>query len=102
MSSPALFLVRLTDHADKSAVRSQFLEAHKAWLAENRERVRAAGLLHPDTDQPAVGACWIVAAERRAEVEQLVQSDPFHVHGLRASCEILHWSRGFPTGAVSI
>lgn len=97
-----LFLVRLTDRPEGSAIRSRYLEAHKAWLGANGEQVRAAGLLRHEEQGAPFGACWIVAAASRGDVERLVREDPFWAQGLRASCEILHWSRGFPPQPVTI
>jgi uncharacterized protein YciI len=97
-----LFLVRLTDRSNAGELRSQFLEAHKAWLMEHREQVRAAGLIRDDENGPSLGACWIVAGESRRVVEQLVRSDPFYLNGVRATCEILQWQRAFPPGPVTL
>ena len=97
-----LFLVRLTDRSSAGELRSQFLEAHKAWLMERREQVRAAGILRKDENEPSLGACWIVAAESRKAVEQLVRSDPFYLNGVRDTYEILLWSRAFPPGPVTL
>jgi uncharacterized protein len=97
-----LFIVRLTDHPDRHSVREQFLDAHKAWLAANHQQIRAAGLLREDPQGPALAACWIVEGPSRAEVQRLVQQDPFWLSGLRETCAILHWSRAFPPGPVAI
>jgi len=43
-----------------------------------------------------VGALWVVRADNRAAVQVLIETDPFRQQGLRASCEILHWSKAFP------
>jgi len=45
---------------------------------------------------PPVGALWVVRADNRAAVQVLIETDPFRQQGLRASCEILHWSKAFP------
>lgn len=97
-----LFIVRLTDRADRLAVRQQFLPDHRSWLAANSTHILVTGALRHDPDGQPFGGLWIVQAESKAFVEELLTRDPFWVQGLRESREVWHWSRGFPENNISL
>ena len=97
-----LFVVRFTDNRERLATRKEFLPAHLEWLEAHDKNVLVPGSLRPEPDAAPIGACWIVEAENRNEVEHLLQSDPFWVQGLRQSYEILHWSKAFPERQVLV
>ena len=97
-----LFVVRFTDNPKRLATRNQFLPAHLEWLEAHKERVLVPGSLRPEPEAAPVGACWIVEAQDKSEVELLLQSDPFWVQGLRQSVEILHWFKAFPERRVLV
>ena len=97
-----LFVVRFTDNRERLATRKQFLPAHLEWLEAHSKNVLVPGSLRPEPDAAPIGACWIVEAENKIEVEHLLQSDPFWVQGLRQSYEILHWSKAFPERQVLV
>lgn len=97
-----LFIVRFTDKPDRLAIRKEFLPAHLEWLKKHEKIVRVAGSLRPEADAAPVGAAWIVEAKDRKEIETLLESDPFWVHGLRQSVEILHWFKAFPEAKVAV
>jgi len=92
-----LFAVRFTDVADALPIRKAHHDAHMAWLAENASAIVAAGPLRSGSaDSTPVGALWIIQAEDFAAAQALIANDPFMKNGLRASTEILQWSKGFP------
>jgi uncharacterized protein len=91
-----LHVVRFTDKKDSYAVRSAQLQAHINWLAANRDVVLVGGSLRFEPEDSPVGGLWIVEAASKAEIEALLKTDPFWLHGLRESYEILLWSKAFP------
>lgn len=97
-----LFIVRFTDKPGKLAIRQQFLPAHLEYLKQHRALIRVAGSLRLEPDAAPVGATWVVEAGNKKEIEDLLLSDPFWVHGLRQSVEILRWSKAFPDHKVAI
>lgn len=101
-SRKMLYIVRFTDKPDSLALRKEFLAAHIAWLDQHKDTILVAGSLRPDQGQDAVGGLWIVEAPGKADIERLLQSDPFWVQGLRQSCEILYWSKAFPERKVTV
>ena len=97
-----LFIVRFTDQPASLPLRQKLLAAHLGWLEQHRATVLVAGSLRPEPDAAPVGACWVVEAASKANVEALLRTDPFWVGGLRAAHEIDYWSKAFPDRSVSI
>ena len=97
-----LFIVRFTDRAERLPLRKEFLPAHLAWLEKHSSVVLVAGSVRPAQEAAPVGAVWIVEAPSKAEVEALLQTDPFWVQGLRQSFEVLYWSKAFPERKIPV
>lgn len=97
-----LFVVRFNDKPGSQLIRDQYLDAHLTWLAEREQQILVAGSLREKTDSNPIAGLWIVEAKSRVEVENLYQSDPFWVNGLREGVEILHWSKAFPGKKVPV
>ncbi|MFZ6708628.1 YciI family protein [Undibacterium sp. TC9W] len=97
-----LFVVRFTDKTTMRHVRADYMAAHIDWLAARQAQIKVAGSLRHDANDYPIGALWIIEAKDRAEVENLWRTDPFWLHGMRESVEILHWSKAFPEAMVAI
>lgn len=90
-----LFALRFTDHPTSFNVRKEYLNSHLEWLKQKQDVVKAAGSLREKNNDQPVGALWIVKAENREDALEIFSDDPFWVHGLRASVEVLFWSLAF-------
>ena len=88
-----LFAVLFTDRPDQAALRATYLHAHIDWVAAHQAQVRVAGSLREQLGQVPKGGLWIVEADSKDLVRQLMQTDPFWTCGLRESVEVLHWSK---------
>lgn len=88
-----LFAVLFTDKPGHGALRAQNLEAHIRWVAEHRESVLVAGSLRTEPGAVPKGGLWIVEAQSKAAVLELMKSDPFYTCGLRQQVEVLFWSK---------
>lgn len=88
-----LFAVLFIDRPDQSALRSAYLQAHIDWVAAHQAQVRVAGSLREEPGQVPKGGLWIVEAESKDHVHQLMQTDPFWTCGLRQSVQVLYWSK---------
>ena len=86
-----LFILRFTDKPDSLPLREQHLAAHLAWLDAHAEQVLVAGTLRSEPDSLAVAAIWVVSAPSRDSVLALSDSDPFWIHGLRATREVFYY-----------
>ena len=93
-----LFAVMFEDEPAQAAeLRRKHLPHHLQFLENNRERVIAAGPLLSAADE-IQGGLWLVEADDRDEVEQLVRKDPFWPTGLRKSVRISAWKQVFAAG----
>lgn len=97
-----LFIVRIVDKAGSQAIRERFLPDHLEWLDQYQSVVLVAGSLRSEPEANPSGACWVVEAQDRPQVEALLQSDPFWREGLRETYEILHWSKAFPERKIPV
>ncbi len=91
-----LFVVNFKDNADQYGTRKKYLESHIQWLKNHEDTVLVGGSLREEPDQNPIGGLWIVESNSKREVEALIETDPFWVHKLRSSYQILHWSKAFP------
>ncbi len=88
-----LFAVIFADKVDQAELRAKHLRAHIAWVDEHKNSVLVAGSLrHEPSDIPR-GGLWVVEAESKDAVFELMKTDPFYTCGLRQGVEVLHWSK---------
>ena len=92
-STSMLFAVIFTDKPGLGSVRAAHLQAHIAWLEQHRDVVPAGGSLRAAPGDVPTGGLWIAQAESAAQIEALIQTDPFFMAGLRERYEILLWSK---------
>jgi uncharacterized protein len=88
-----LFAVIFTDKPDHGHLRAEHLQAHIDWVDQNKATVLVAGSLRIEQQDTPKGGLWIVEADSKASVIQIMLSDPFYTCGLRQSIEVLHWSK---------
>ncbi len=91
-----LFVVNFTDKPNTHHIRTQYLEAHIAWLDKRRSSILVAGSLRDEPDLVPVGGLWVVEANSKNEVFELFKTDPFWTNGIREKVEVYHWSKAFP------
>lgn len=97
-----LFAVHFFDKQDQYELRKQYLPAHIEWLEQHRDVVLVGGSLREDPAGQPVGGLWIVEAESKTAIEELLKTDPFWIRGLRQGYEILYWSKAFAEKQVPI
>lgn len=95
-----LFAVFFTDRQNQGALRATHLQAHIDWVAANRAHVLVAGSLRVDPAEVPKGGLWIVEADSKEAVHQLMQTDPFWTCGLRERVEVLYWSKALDQRAL--
>ncbi len=81
--------------------RARLMPAHLDFLEGNAGNITAAGPLKDDGGA-AAGGLWLVEAVSAAEVQALVEDDPFWPSGLRKSVRILAWTQVFAEGGRRI
>ena len=88
-----LFAVLFTDRPDHGPLRAEFLKAHIEWVSKNKDAVLVAGSLRREPNEVPKGGLWVVQADSKQIVLELLKTDPFYSCGLRESVEILYWSK---------
>ena len=88
-----LFAVIFTDRPDHGALRAKHLDAHIRWVDQHKDVVLVAGSLREKPHDVPKGGLWVVEAESKAAILELMKTDPFYTCGLRQSIEVLHWSK---------
>ena len=88
-----LFAIIFTDKLGYGEVRAANIQAHINWLEDNKEVVTVGGSLRHQIGETPIGGLWIAEAESKAQLEDLIKTDPFFAAGLRERYEILHWSK---------
>lgn len=91
-----LFAVFFTDKAGHGQLRAEYLQAHVDWIDQHKLTVLVAGSLREEPQDVPRGGLWVVEAESKADVFEMMKSDPFYTCGLRQSIEVLHWSKALP------
>ena len=97
-----IFIVQFEDNPDRAAARAQHMQAHLAFLERNASAIRAAGPLADARDSTPAGGLWLVEADDRAQVQTLIETDPFWPTGLRKSVRVLRWNQVFADGKKRI
>lgn len=88
-----LFAVFFTDKPGQGELRALHLQAHIDWVDEHKHSVLVAGSLRHEPGEVPKGGLWVVQAESKAAVFELMKTDPFWTCGLRQGVEVLHWSK---------
>ena len=93
-----LFIVQFEDNPAHADQRTKHMAQHVAYLEKNLGRVKAAGPLVDPATSAGAGGLWVVDADSAAEVQKLVEGDPFWPTGLRKSVKILQWKQVYRDG----
>ncbi len=92
------YVIQFHDNPDMADMRQKYMADHLNFLEQNADAILAAGPLNDaQTSEPA-GGLWIVEASQTADVQSLIETDPFWPTGLRQSVKILVWNRVFAAG----
>ena len=91
-----LFAVLFTDKPGQGALRQEHLQSHIEWVAEHKDKVLVAGSLRHEQGEVPKGGLWVVEAESKVAVHELMKTDPFFIIGLRQSIEVFFWSKALP------
>ncbi len=92
-----LFAVMFEDARGAGKIRKDHIAQHLSFLEGHSAAIRAAGPL-VDDDQAIIGGIWLVESESAADVQALVEKDPFWPTGLRKAVSIREWRQVFADG----
>lgn len=92
------YVVLFEDNDEFAQMRQQYMADHLDFLRDNSNLIDAAGPLKDATTAASAGGIWIVECSEAAQVQALVEADPFYPTGLRKSIRILEWTQVFADG----
>ncbi len=90
-----MFVLLFEDNDARAAMRPKYMAEHLAFLNQNKNNIQAAGPLKDSTNGNPAGGIWIVEADNSAQVQCLIEQDPFWPTGLRKSVRVLEWTQVF-------
>jgi len=95
--------VAIFDDNDGAAeIRKRHSAAHLEYLEANSHVIRLAGGLRPSPDEWYCGALWVLEVESRDQAVEIIENDPFFVHGLRKGYRLLVWGKAPCYGTVQL
>ena len=62
-------------------------------MIHKKSKIPIGGSLRHAPSEIPIGGLWIAEAESKPQLEDLFKTDPVYTAGLRASWQILHWSK---------
>ena len=92
------YLVLFEDNDEFGHMREKHMDAHLQFMADNDASFDAAGPLRDARTAEPAGGVWVIDAADAAEVQALVEADPFFATGLRKSVRILEWTQTYAGG----
>ena len=96
------FAVLFEDNEAAADQRAQHMQDHLSFLQQNQPAIEAAGPLIDGSSGSPAGGLWLVTASASADVQALVEADPFWPTGLRKSVRILEWKQVYAGGERKI
>jgi len=92
------YLVLFEDNDEFGHMREKHMDAHLQFMTDHDRSFDAAGPLRDAATASPAGGVWVIDAADAAEVQALVESDPFYTTGLRKSVRILEWTQTYAGG----
>lgn len=93
------YAVHFDDDPARHAVREDQRAAHVAFLAARADRVLSAGTLCREGSEAPVGELWLVRAASELAARELIEADPYFVHGLRRTVRVWRYAAAWPARA---
>ncbi|MDQ7793842.1 MAG: YciI family protein [bacterium] len=81
------------DNEDAGEIRDRHSADHYAYLDGNRDAILLAGGLRSAPGERPCGGLWVLEVESKAQAVELIERDPFVVHGLRRGYRLLLWGK---------
>ncbi len=83
-----MYAVHFENDPRSGDTQRRHLAAHRAYLALHEERFEAAGNLAREGGGETTGGLWLVYADSELEARELVEGDPYFMHGVRRTIRI--------------
>jgi uncharacterized protein YciI len=83
-----MYAVHFENEPQSDDAQQRHLAAHRAYLNQHAGRFAAAGSLAREGVDGATGGLWLVHADSELEARELVEGDPYFVHGVRRTIRV--------------
>jgi uncharacterized protein YciI len=93
-----LFVATCTDKPDSNALRLETRPAHLAYLNGLGAKVKAAGALLTRDRKTVIGSLLIFEGDELADIETMLQRDPYALAGLFAHVDVKPWRQAVSVG----
>jgi uncharacterized protein len=87
------------DPSEMQQVRRAYEPAHLVYLSANETEIVLAGGLRDTPGGSFVGGLWVLEVKSRERAIELVEHDPYFVHGVR-SYRLHIWGKALPERQV--
>lgn len=87
-NSHSFYLVHALDAPGKGALREELTDTHREYMGKYTQKILIGGPLMDDSGTKRIGSSFIIQADSRNEVEELLQYEPYYVGGLFESVTI--------------
>jgi len=89
-----LWAISCVDKPDTVSIRTERVEAHRAYLKSQKRILVLAGATQNDDGTQAIGSLFVVNVGSRAEAKAFSDGDPFTQGGVFASVTITRMRKG--------
>ena len=89
-----LWVISCVDKPNTAAIREKVLAPHREYLQSQKKILVLAGATQTDDGNTAIGSCFVVNVNSRAEAKAFSDGDPFTQNGVFASITITRMRKG--------
>ena len=89
-----LWAISCTDKPNTAAIREKVLVPHREYLGSQKKILVLAGATQNDDGTEAIGSCFVVNANSRADAKKFSDGDPFTQNGVFKSVTITRMRKG--------
>ena len=89
-----LWVISCIDKANTAEIREKVLAPHREYLQSQKKILVLAGATQTDDGATAIGSCFVVNVNSRAEAKAFSDGDPFTQNGVFADIKITRMRKG--------
>lgn len=89
-----LWVISCVDKANTAEIREKVLVPHREYLGSQKKILVLAGATQTDDGKTAIGSCFVVNVNSRAEAKAFSDGDPFTQNGVFAAITITRMRKG--------
>lgn len=89
-----LWLITCVDRPNTASIREEHLKAHREHLTSQKKILVLAGATQNDEGTEAIGSCFVVNVNSRAEAKAFSDGDAFTKNGVFSSVTITRMRKG--------